>query len=167
MSQLLAKVNVIPGLEVEAGRFRRDLYYRLRGVILRIPSLRERPADIGVLTEHYLDLYCSRYGKSVSLDDGARATLRAYKWPGNVRELKSLMEAVVVASENGNAIGEKSINRFLPAGTAPEPETLPELERREIQRALSACGGNKAEAARRLGISRKTLYQKLRSFEIQ
>jgi transcriptional regulator of acetoin/glycerol metabolism len=83
-----------------------------------------------------------------------------------VRELKSVIEAVVVASSDGDLAGDLSIRQFLTAGAARKNGTLPELERLEIKRVLEACRGNRTEAARQLGISRKTLYQKLRNLKI-
>ena len=146
--------------EVEAGRFRRDLYYRLHGVVIRIPALRERPDDIDVLSDHYLGVYCTRYGKSVRLTGSARAALRQYGWPGNVRELKSVMEALVVASDERGRLDESAVRRFLLTAGGRQG-TLHDLERREIERALRACRGNKTLAARMLGISRKTLTNRL------
>ena len=150
--------------EVEAGRFRRDLYYRLRGVVLRIPSLRERRGDIDLLLDHFLESHCESYGKVVRLSGDARRMLLDYEWPGNVRELKSVVEALVVSSEDGVVIRTVTVERFLVSSGSKSGLSgrLKEVERVEIERALSACGGNKSKAAKMLGINRKTLRRKIR-----
>jgi DNA-binding NtrC family response regulator len=150
--------------EVEAGHFRRDLYYRLRTVLVRVPSLRERPYDIDLLVDHYLQVYAERHETTVGLSDEARRVLANYDWSGNVRELKNVLEALVLSSSDGDIIEGRSVHQFTTsqAGEAGLRDRIADLERDEIERVLKACDGNKTEAAKMLGISRKTLWQKLK-----
>jgi tetratricopeptide (TPR) repeat protein len=149
--------------EVEAGRFRRDLYYRLKTVLIRVPSLRERPHDIDPLLDYYLQLYAERHGIRAELSRQARAALAAYSWPGNVRELKNVMEALVLSSTDGGIIEADQVAEFT-ADQSSEglKDRIADMERDEIERVMKVCGGNRTKAARMLGISRKTLWQKLK-----
>ncbi len=145
--------------EVEAGRFRRDLYYRLKGVLIRVPSLRERPYDVRLLLEYYLGVFNDRYGRRVSLSEEVVERLMRYSWPGNVRELRNLVEALVVGGSG--RVGLDEVERLL--SRERMGGSLKEVERDAIERALKVSGGNKSKAARLLGIDRKTLWRKLRS----
>lgn len=157
---------------VRDGSFREDLYYRLKGVVLRTPALGERPADVPLLATRFLHRVAPRAG----LSGDALAWLAAREWPGNVRELKALVEAAgalllpdqpeVDAPLLRLAAGEA--DEGLPAepaapleGLGPLDAALAELERRLVRDALQAAGGNQSEAARRLGISRVGLIKKL------
>jgi transcriptional regulator with PAS, ATPase and Fis domain len=150
--------------EVEASRFRRDLYYRLKTVLIRIPTLRERPYDIDALLDYYLEVYADQHGVSVQLSRDARIELARYDWPGNVRELKNVAEALILSSSNGQVIDANRVMEFLTNQTSDAglKDRIADLEREEIERVLKVCGGNKTKAARMLGISRKTLWQKLK-----
>jgi DNA-binding NtrC family response regulator len=150
--------------EVEAGGFRRDLYYRLKTVLIRVPSLKERPPDIDLLLDHYMQFYNDCHGANAVLSDAARKALGTYGWPGNVRELKNVAEALILSSSNGNIITAENVKQFLSdrnfeGGLKGQ---IADLEREEIERVLKACDGNKTKAARMLGISRKTLWSKLK-----
>ncbi len=153
--------------EVRAGNFRRDLYYRLKGVLVRIPALRERHTDIGLLVGHFMALYCGKHGKNINLAESAKRMLLEYSWPGNVRELKHVVEALVLSSGAGGLVDDSLVDIFI-ADAGPVMGLhgrVAWIERSEIERALAACGGNKSEAARMLRISRKTLYRKMASLE--
>lgn len=157
---------------VREGSFREDLFYRLKGVVLRTPALAERPADIPLLATRFLQCVAPRAGLSA----GALAWLAARDWPGNVRELKAVVESAgalllpdqreVDAALLRLASGDLSeaVNSA-PApldGTAgPLDAAIAELELRLVRDAMSAAGGNQSEAARRLGISRVGLIKKL------
>ncbi|HET7825606.1 MAG TPA: sigma-54 dependent transcriptional regulator [Anaeromyxobacter sp.] len=152
--------------EVRAGRFREDLFYRLNVVQLRLPPLRERPEDVKVLARHFLDRYAVRFGvPSLRVPDALLDRLAAHPWPGNVRELENAIEALVALSPP-----EGLDLSLLPGAGAPtragEPLPLRErvqaYERGIVVDALRAARGNRSEAARRLGISRVTLHDKLR-----
>ncbi len=155
--------------EVAAGRFRADLYYRLNVVTLRMPPLRERPDDVPVLAAHFLRVFAARNGKLVKgIAPGAMDLMLRYPWPGNVRELENIVERAVVLSA-GEYLGERDLPPGILACGGPErPQrfdfsgmTLEEIERAAVREALDGAGGNKSEAARRLGITRKTLLTKL------
>jgi len=149
---------------VEAGRFRRDLYYRLKGALIRVPSLRERRGDIELLLDHFLGIERERCGREIRLRREARERLGEYSWPGNVRELKSTVEALAVSVGDDGKISVGMVERFIPdsrRGSVLDGR-VKAIEREEIERALSACNGNKSKAARMLGITRKTLYSKLK-----
>jgi two-component system, NtrC family, response regulator HydG len=154
--------------EVRAGRFREDLFYRLDVVTLRIPPLRERPEDVPVLARHFLDRYARRFGvAALHAPQALLDQLAAHPWPGNVRELENAIEALVALSPpEGLDLG------LLPGEAGPdravEPLSLKErvqaYERGLVVEALRAAGGNRSEAARRLGVSRVTLHDKLRRY---
>ncbi len=152
---------------IEEGRFRTDLYYRLRVVVIEVPPLRRRRTDIPLLARHFLEVFGERFGRAnLSFDREAVRTLSAYDFPGNVRELENLVQAAVALAPPGGTItaddlGIDESNR----PTSPAEEdlvSLAELQRRHIQRVLAATGGNRAEAARILGIDRSTLYRRMR-----
>ncbi len=158
--------------EVSEGRFREDLYYRLKVVKLRVPPLRERGEDIPLLAQHFLDRYSEKNRKTVKgFTPLAMDTLLKYNWPGNVRELENTMERAVILLR-GDYITEKELplsitraNEWSETGRASaEPRSLDEIEREAIIAMLERTGGNKSEAARRLGITRKTLHKKLQAY---
>ncbi len=158
--------------EVAAGRFRQDLYYRLRVVELELPPLRERGhAELDRLIDHFLYEAGRRHDRpGVRLTDAARGALHAHDWPGNVRELEHHVESAVVLSP-GPEIERRSLP--LPAGAGGSPLRLPaepgeilplrEMERRYVARVLELCDDNRSKAARLLGIGRNTLLRKLKA----
>jgi transcriptional regulator with PAS, ATPase and Fis domain len=146
---------------VRAGRFREDLYYRLKGVELELPPLRERRQDIPHLVRTFVEEFCRREGIPVpQLRAEALVLLLAHDYPGNVRELQNLIEAAVSLAER--EVDAELIRSLLgtPAAQSPEPLDLSAMERRHIGRVLKLASGNKTEAARILGIDRKTLQRK-------
>ena len=160
---------------VRDGKFREDLYYRLGVVPLALPPLRERLADIIPLAEHFLSL---ADGAPKRLTADAAARLLAHPWPGNVRELLNAMKRVATLVRRPVvAAADLDFLAAGPGGEARDPAgdwldgTLPEavarLEMALIRRALSFCGGNRAQAAERLGIRRQLLYQKLARYGIE
>jgi two-component system response regulator HydG len=159
--------------EIAAGRFREDLFYRLNVVTLHIPPLRERPEDIPLIAQHYLALFAERNRKKVrGFSPQAMDRLLRHPWPGNVRELMNAVERGVVLSRS-EYLGEDELALALPV-KPPVPDSLPEsaagdaslegVEKATILKTLEAAGGNKSEAARRLGITRRTLHLKLRRY---
>ncbi len=160
---------------VRDGRFREDLYYRLGVVPVALPPLRERLADIIPLAEHFLALSADS-GPAKRLSADAAARLLAHPWPGNVRELLNAMKraSTLVRRSNISAgdlafLVSPDLRPGEPADTpdwlsGPMPEAIERVEREMIRRALEASGGNRAQAAERLGIRRQLLYQKLERY---
>ncbi|PRQ03941.1 sigma-54-dependent Fis family transcriptional regulator [Enhygromyxa salina] len=164
--------------DVESGRFREDLYYRLRVVELHVPPLRDRPEDILPLSRSLLASAGTRLGRTLDgLAPGACEALLAHTWPGNVRELQNAIEHAV-ALARGRMVEAKDLPQLerraarpraseaqVRASPEPQPDrTLAEVEREHIQSVLSASGNNKTEAARRLGIGTATLFRRLRQY---
>jgi two-component system response regulator HydG len=174
--RILAATNRDLAEEVASARFREDLFYRLNVVSLRVPPLRERQEDIPLLAQHFLDRYSDKNGKRVKgFTPLAMDMLLKHSWPGNVRELENAVERAVILVP-GEYITERelplSITQSYPhSKEAPPPQTassrpqsLDEVEREAILSVLGATEGNKSEAARRLGITRKTLHRKLQQY---
>lgn len=169
--RIVAATNRNLAEEVEAGRFRQDLFYRLNVVSLDLPPLRERVDDVPALAAHFLREFAERNGKRVKgFTPGAMDKLLKYGWPGNVRELENVVERAVVLLV-GEYVGERELPAALLSGSEEMGEgvrggfggmTLEEIERMAVRSVLEESGGNKSEAARRLGITRKTLLAKLK-----
>ncbi len=156
--------------ERRAGRFRDDLYYRLKVIPIIIPPLRDRREDVLPLVEHFLDRYNKEFGKAIrGLTPKATAAVMAYEWPGNVRELRNVVERAVLL-EGGDELHLASLPpemRGEPGEGAPAPKEgevrqLEELEREMLIRAMERTGGNQTRAAQLLGISRDALRYKLK-----
>lgn len=168
--RVIAATNKDLEQEIAAGRFRRDLYYRLNVYPIHLPPLRERPEDIYSLVAHFIDRYQQRSGRRVQgINDRALNILKAYDWPGNVRELENCIERAVIMAA-GRTITEHDLPENIRASVAPAqssqieitvPVTMDEVEQRVIEQTLVHTNGDKAKAARLLGIGRKTLYRKL------
>lgn len=151
------------------GRFRDDLYYRLAEIVVRIPSLAERTGDAGLLARHFLKKYAKAMHSGVtSLAPDARAAIDTWGWPGNVRELENRMKRAVIMAE-GKAITAADLD--LETGALPEPLNLKAVreaaDRTAIRHALSRAEGNISNTAKLLGISRPTLYDLLKSYDLQ
>ena len=162
----IAATNVDLGIAMAEGRFREDLYHRLAVFPIALPPLRQRREDILPLAEHLLQRAGPRVGGGGrSLSPAARDELRAYDWPGNVRELANALERAAILSP-GPEIGPEALVLGIPGhavAAAEEPRTLVEAERAAIQRALDHEHGNRKATAARLGISVRSLYDKLRT----
>ena len=171
--RVLAATNKDPVRAVREGVFREDLFYRLNVFHIALPALRERPEDIPLLIDAFLEELNARYGRQVkSVDEEARRLLLACPWPGNARELRNTLERAVVMCD-ADLIGVRHLPRELPLVTRPgstRPETAPvgisldEAEKELILRTLAAAGGNKTRAADILGISVRTLHNKLHRY---
>jgi two-component system response regulator HydG len=161
--------------EVNARRFRQDLFYRVNVVRIDLPPLRERGSDVLELAQRYLATSAARTGKpALGIATAAAEKLLAYHWPGNVRELENCVERAMAFANHGEiGVGDlpQSVRAYRPdrfaveANDATEIVTLQLLERRYITRVLALLGNNKARAALRLGIDRRTLYRKLEHWE--
>ena len=171
--RIIAATNADLAQRIAAGRFRQDLYYRLRVVDVRVPPLREREDDVLLLADHFLRRYALRFQRQViGFSDAALAALRRYPWPGNVRELEHAVERAV-ALAGGSTITVDLLPEEI-VGTGPGEDAGPEKDGQEVTddergrllRALARTGGNKARAARLLGIDRSTLYRRLAALGI-
>jgi two-component system response regulator HydG len=156
--------------EVKAGRFREDLFYRLNVVRLHVPPLRERPDDVALLARHFLERFAARFGVEALRIPGALLDrLRAHPWPGNVRELENALESLVALSPpEGLDLSLLPFGRGEAAPVEEGPLSLKQrveaYERGLVHEALKGALGNRSEAARRLGISRVTLHDKLKKY---
>jgi len=176
--RIIAATNRDLAAEVERGRFRRDLYYRLNVVTLRLPPLRERREDIPALIAHFL----ARYGGDCRLSPELEQAMLTYPWPGNVRELENCIERLVALSSgpvlhladlptglmnHWRSGSPQTAAAAAPAGDEPAPVlSLEEIEKRAILDALAFTRGDHLKAARLLGIGRTTLYRKIRQYGI-
>ena len=163
--RIVAATNADLGAAVQAGRFREDLFYRLNVITLELPPLRERGDDVFLLADAFLQRFSAQYQlPQPSLTPEVRRALRTHQWPGNVRELRNTIERAVLLSPPGTfALTEVAARplRAAPAGPLPFPATRAEIQRSAARAMLEAAGGNRSEAARRLGISRSRLQRLL------
>ena len=165
-ARLVALTNVDLDDAVRRRAFREDLFYRLNVVRIHVPPLRERREDVGPLAEKLLAAYAAKHGRPARrFDSGALAALAVYDFPGNVRELANVVERAVIVSD-GREVGAEDLPEAVRAAAAlgarrSRRPTLAELEDEYIREVLAAARGNKSEAARVLGISRKNLYERL------
>ncbi len=177
--RLLSATNHDLEAAAAAGKFRQDLFFRLKVVTVRLPPLRERREDLPLLTAHFIKEFNQQHGKRVQgISEPLRQAMAAYDWPGNVRELRNLIESMVVQAHDGtldlNDIQEgDSLRSTLsadnhtagPSGLVGRP--LNEVERFFIEQTLGLTGGNREEAARLLGIGERTLYRKIKKWELE
>jgi two-component system response regulator AtoC len=168
--RFISATNKYLQTEMEKGMFRDDLFYRLSTFIIHVPPLRERPDDIPLLADYFLQKLMR--GEKKMLTDEAINLLMSYNWPGNVRELANVIERAFLLSESSTLIGLEEFSTSMIAGdTSPKDGRtkgreagllrLKEIEKEHIKRTLKIAGGNKSETARLLGISRKKLYDSL------
>jgi DNA-binding NtrC family response regulator len=177
---IVAATNKDLAAMLSAGSFRKDLYYRLAVVTIRLPPLSERAEDIGLLAEFFLKRFRAKYGRpELRLGAAALETLGQHDWPGNVRELRHVLERAVLASPAGaselrpEALGTSPVRSSAEPAAAglggplpPAGIRLADWERAMIARALSEAGGNQTKAARLLGVSRDTLRYRMIKFKI-
>ncbi|MBZ4418589.1 sigma-54 dependent transcriptional regulator [Myxococcus sp. RHSTA-1-4] len=190
--RLVAATNRDLQAEIEAGRFRKDLYYRLAVVPITLPALRERRSDIPMLARHFVEKYNRRLNKKIEgIADDAMALLQGYSWPGNIRELENLIERVLLFAD-GPLITPKDLPEPIRGGAGQQAAAAPaapspsmevpagevglkdivrmkaaELERDLIVKKLEETGGNVTRAARLLQISRKSLQTKMKEFGLR
>ncbi len=172
-ARILSATNKNLAGEIQRGRFREDLFFRLAVVPLEVPALRERPEDIPLLARQFLDLASHRFGRrGQTLSAAALEALQTYRWPGNVRELKNLIERLMILSPRQEIGVEDLPAEFRPedgavAPDAPLREARDDFERRYILAALRRFRGNVTRAAEALEIERSNLYRKLKSYSIE
>jgi DNA-binding NtrC family response regulator len=177
--RILAATNRDLEQEVTRGTFRRDLYFRLNVLSLRIPALRERRQDIPLLIGHFLERMARASGQEKMLSDEALKAMLAYDWPGNVRELENCLERTYAFTsgplihitdlprEIANLPGASITSSSLPGSSRPKIVPIAELERETILNAITELKGDKLQAARLLGIGKTTLYRKLKDYASQ
>jgi DNA-binding NtrC family response regulator len=183
-ARIVAATNRDLAAMVEKGTFRKDLFYRLNVVNLRLPSLRDRREDIPLLAAHFLDRICREQGTKFTLSNEALRTMMRHDWPGNIRELENAVERACALSsgpvlhlgdlptqlqQQGLAAHREAaaVARESEAtGEAPQVTPLADLERQAILGAIRALNGDKLQAARLLGIGKTTLYRKLKDYGI-
>jgi len=175
--RLIAATNKNLVSLVQAGAFREDLFFRLKVVEIHLPPLRERPQDIPLLAQHFLRDSAAENGKDVNaIAPDALELLMAYKWPGNVRELRTAVEHAVVFAR-GNAVGARDLPQNIRLGQSSLPTPVAkmatgdlnvhEVEKELVVRALKECDGNRSAAAKKLGVSQRTLHRKLHEFHLE
>ena len=171
--RVLAATNKNLEEEVKAGRFREDLYFRLNGIHIEVPPLRERKDDLPLLLNSFLERYNAENGKHITgFDNQARNALYKYDWPGNIRELQHCVESSVVMASGSEITLEDlppSVSKASGIETISVPVgiTLDEAEKIIIQENLAANKGNKSKTAETLGIGRKTLHRKLQEYGME
>jgi transcriptional regulator with GAF, ATPase, and Fis domain len=167
---------------IDEGHFRADLYYRLNGITVRLPPLRERPQDIEALAQHFLVTAAKRLGKAPpALGLDARSALLAYGWPGNIRELRNVIDRATLLCQSGTIRAPelglvRATRASAPPTTSPSSasasastdlrEVRSEFEKERILKVLEDCGGNQTRAAEKLGIARRTLVARLQQYGI-
>jgi two-component system response regulator HydG len=173
--RILSATNRDLGEAIAAGKFRQDLYHRIKVVSLRLPPLRQRREDIPLLIEHFLKEFSDAHGKRVTgITPAARKALMTYAWPGNVRELRNTIESMVVMDLDG-VLDVDDLTEELQATAEAAGEVasgadglvgkpLDDVERHYIAEALKLTDGNREEAARMLGIGERTLYRKIKDY---
>ena len=154
--------------EVEEGRFREDLFYRINVVRIDVPPLRERRHDIPLLVSEFINNFSLRENRLFSLSDEVMDSFMQYDWPGNVRQLKNVIERAVVLARGDRVtiqeLPEEILSHHQKMKSVGSVKPLKELERQAINDTLLVCNGNKSKAAKKLGISRKTFYKRLKEF---
>jgi len=171
--RIIAATNRDLQKALEEGVLREDLYYRLNVILLRVPPLRERMDDVQMLAMHFLRKYAAREHSSMSsISDEAQEVLISYAWPGNVRELENAIERAVVLGKTEQLRAQDLPPQVHRTGDDERPLipahlTLEEIEKLAIAQALRLTGGNKSEAAERLGIHRTSIYDKMRRYGIE
>ncbi|MEN8374550.1 MAG: sigma-54 dependent transcriptional regulator [Gemmatimonadota bacterium] len=182
--RVLAATNRDPEQAVRDGLLRDDLYFRLNVVPIRVPALRDRRDDVELLAAHFLERFCARYGRRLTLTGDAIEALRAYRWPGNVRELQNAIERVVSLAVDDASIDALALppeiraERSGPAEGAEAPSgplapyhvakegVVDRFERLYLRRLLDEHGGNVSAAARTAGLSRRTVHRLLAKHEL-
>ncbi len=166
--RVLSATNADIQTEVEDGRFREDLLYRLNTVVIALPPLRERPEDIPLLARHFLRAQMVKYGRTLQgFDRGAERALLDYRWPGNVRELEHVVERAILMAAGEYVTADDLGLAGRPSGAPQFDElTLDEAEKLLIEKALGRCQGNVSRAAEALGLSRSALYRRLQQYDI-
>ena len=170
--RLICATNMDLEALVREGRFREDLYYRINTVHIALPPLRERKEDIVPLAERFLERFAEKYHRPVSgLDASAQVALEGGWWSGNIRELQNCIEKAVILSE-GKVLMAKDLDFSAPLRSGRNDNAQPvnaavvssEVEESQVREAMARCNGNISAAAKLLGVSRPTMYAKLKKY---
>jgi two-component system nitrogen regulation response regulator NtrX len=172
--RVIAATNKNLENEILRGNFRDDLFYRLNVIPFHVPPLRERAEDIPLLADYFLREFAAEYGrKPKTLTDAARAALLSYTWPGNVRELRNLVEGMVVFGRDGRPLDVGDLPTHIRTQASPHRDmhmrvgmTMTEVEKVAIEETLKATGYDKQRTAEMLEIGLRTLYRKMKQYEI-
>ncbi len=175
--RLISATNRDLSEAIAEGKFRQDLYHRIKVVNIKLPPLRSKREDIPLLIEHFLKEFATSHGKPVQgISPAARKALMAYSWPGNVRELKNTIESMVVMDLDGTLDVDDLTDEIQSAtGVAAEPSggadglvghTLENIEKHYIAETLRLTSGNREEAAKLLKIGERTLYRKIKDYKL-
>lgn len=178
--RLVAATNADLKKLMDEGTFRQDLYYRIGVVTIHLPPLRERRVDIPLLTDHFLKDFSQRYGKVVQgVSRAARQALMAFDWPGNIRQLRNAVERMLVLDTDGLLDVDDLPEDIAPVASSDMDgnglagldflvgKPLSEVEKYYITRALELTGGKREEAAKLLGIGERTMYRKIKEFDLR
>jgi len=168
--RIVASTNLEVDVAIRAGKLRQDLYYRISTISLNLPPLRERPDDVVPLANSFLKRFASQAGRTITgFTPAAAEKLRTFDWPGNVRQLQNEVQRAVLMSDGSMIdVGDLSITQTAEAEQETTSLTLLEgMERQTIVQMLKETNGNKLETAKRLGIGRQTLYNKIKTYNIQ
>jgi transcriptional regulator with PAS, ATPase and Fis domain len=174
--RLIAATNRNLAAMVEEGAFRQDLYYRLRVVTVTMPPLRNRREDIPLLIDHFLKQACAAHGRDIEgITRNAVQLLMRWDWPGNVRELRNIIEGMVVMARGDRLLDASDVPAHIRQALAPEVgeiriptgTTMREVERIVIEETMKVTGFDKALCANTLGIGLRTLYRKLKEYDIR
>ncbi len=168
--RLISSTNRNLRKEVQSGNFREDLFYRINVVQVNVPPLRERMDDLPLLVSEFVNEFCIREKKVLSLPEETMRIFQSYSWPGNVRQLKNIIERAVVLVKGSKITPRELPEEFLSYKRGLESissiKTLRQMEIHAVRDTLHKCNGNKSKAARVLGISRKAFYKKLKDFQL-
>jgi two-component system response regulator HydG len=173
--RLISATNKNLGDMVENKQFREDLYFRIKGVEINIPPLRERREDIPLLIHFFLQQFAEKYNKNITgIKPEAQQLMMSYAWPGNVRELRNEVEKLVVLSP-GPEIGPETLPKTIRPGSGAVAVgglenvvgiSLEQLEKEAIRNTLKLTNGNREQAAKILGIGERTLYRKIKEYDL-
>ncbi len=164
--RIIAATNKDLLQEIQKGAFRRDLYYRLNILKLKVPALRERKEDIKLLSRYFVSKISLKYKKVVNITEGALDRLQRYSWPGNIRELENIIESLIVLADD--IITEAQVDELIGENVeedADNKDSLEIIKNKHILKVLSECGGNQTLAAKRLGISRTHLWRLINNYK--
>ena len=164
--RLISSTNRALKKQVQAGNFREDLFYRLNVIEITVPPLRERAADIPLLAADFINEFCIREKKTLTISDAVMRIFQRYHWPGNIRQLRNVVERATVLARGSSITTKELPEEFLALRKHKAPhsslKTLKDIEIQAVEEALRTYDGNKSKASRALGISRKAFYKRLR-----